>query len=61
MAQFYEIVIFTAALPEYANFILDIIDKSKIISYRLYREHTVQRANIYLKVFQAFFNIIFFF
>jgi CTD small phosphatase-like protein 2 len=50
MAKFYEVVIFTAALPDYANFILDIIDKWGSISYRLYREHTVQRGNYYLKV-----------
>jgi CTD small phosphatase-like protein 2 len=36
-SKFYEIVIFTAALPAYADFILNIIDKQKVISHRLYR------------------------
>lgn len=42
-SKYYEVVIFTAALPDYANFILDIIDKKNSISYKLYREHTTQR------------------
>ena len=42
-SKYYEVVIFTAALPDYANFILDIIDKKNSISYKLYREHTIQR------------------
>lgn len=50
MSKFYEIVIFTAALPDYANFILDKIDLNKVISYKLYREHTMQKGNIHLKV-----------
>ncbi|KRX06617.1 HAD-like domain [Pseudocohnilembus persalinus] len=39
MSLYYEIVIFTAALQEYADFILDIIDTQKVISHRLYRQH----------------------
>ena len=38
MAKYYEIVIFTASLPGYADFILDLIDPEKHISYRLYRD-----------------------
>ncbi|EGR26975.1 NLI interacting factor-like phosphatase family protein, putative [Ichthyophthirius multifiliis] len=49
MAQYYEIVIFTAALSEYANFILDIIDSKQIISYKLYRQHTALHENSYVK------------
>ena len=40
MAKHYEVVIFTAAVKEYADNILDSIDEKKRISYRLYREHT---------------------
>ena len=41
MSKFYEIVIFTAALKDYADSILDILDpKKKYIRYRLYRQHT---------------------
>ena len=41
MAKVFEIVIFTAALKDYADSILDILDPNKIlINYRLYRHHT---------------------
>lgn len=40
MSQEYELVIFTAAVKEYADSILDSIDKKGLISHRLYREHT---------------------
>ena len=40
MAKHYEIVIFTAAVKQYADTILDSIDGKKRIAYRLYREHT---------------------
>ena len=41
MSEIYEIVIFTAATKEYADSILDIIDpEKKLISQRLYRQHT---------------------
>lgn len=39
MSEFYEVVIFTAALKDYADFILNIIDVKKIIKHRLYRQH----------------------
>lgn len=41
MAEYYEVVIFTAALQDYADFILDIIDTKKSISHKFYRHHTV--------------------
>ena len=50
MSKYYEVVIFTAAMPDYANFILDLIDKKKVISYKLYREHTYVKDNIHIKV-----------
>ena len=51
MAKHYEIVIFTAALQDYADYILDILDENKnLISYRLYRKHTVHNGSIYVKV-----------
>ena len=40
MTKHYQIVIFTAAVKEYADNILDSIDPQKRITHRLYREHT---------------------
>ena len=41
MGKIFEIVIFTAALKDYADSILDVLDPNKIlINYRLYRHHT---------------------
>jgi len=40
MAKFYEIVIFTAALQDYADQVIDQIDVNRNIKYRLYRQHT---------------------
>ena len=39
MSEIYELVVFTAGTQDYADAILDIIDESKLISHRLYRQH----------------------
>ncbi|CAD8044223.1 unnamed protein product [Paramecium primaurelia] len=52
MSKFYEIVIFTAAQQDYADFILDLIDEDKVISHRLYRQHTTLVKNTYVKDIQ---------
>ncbi|KAM3140830.1 hypothetical protein pb186bvf_007057 [Paramecium bursaria] len=49
ISQYYEIVIFTAAMPDYANFIIDILDEGQKVAARLYREHTVLKDNVYIK------------
>ena len=50
LSKYYEIVIFTASVHEYADLILNEIDKNKKwISHRLYREHTTVIQNTYLK------------
>lgn len=67
MKEFYEIVVFTAATQDYADWILDVIDQKKCISHRLYRDHTMTRGThclkvyifIFLKYFFFFFIIIF--
>ena len=44
VSQFYEIIIFTAGVKEYAKIVLDIIENrigKKIFDYRLYRENTI--------------------
>ena len=50
MGKYYEVVIFTAALEDYADFILEIIDSKKNITHKLYRHHTVPFGNSYVKV-----------
>lgn len=40
MAKYYELVIFTAALQDYADSILNPMDKLGSISHRLYRDST---------------------
>ena len=39
LSPYYEIVIFTAALKEYADYFVQRIDHKKVISYILHREH----------------------
>ena len=49
MAQYYELVIFTAGLKEYADWILDDFDKLRCIRYRLYRNSCKFRKGVYVK------------
>lgn len=49
MAKYYEIVIFTAALQDYADQVIDQIDVNKNIKYRLYRQHTSQNGPFLVK------------
>ncbi|KAL4511843.1 hypothetical protein ABPG72_012688 [Tetrahymena utriculariae] len=49
LSEYYEIVIFTAAIKDYADFILDVIDTTKAISHRLYRQHTDRNGRCYVK------------
>lgn len=50
LAPFYEIIIFTAAVKDYADNLLDSIDKEKQwIKYRLYRQHTTVMNNANVK------------
>ena len=50
MSKYYEIVIFTASVKDYADTILNQLDpEKKYISYRLYREHTTVLKRTYLK------------
>jgi|JI9StandDraft_1071089.scaffolds.fasta_scaffold119928_3 TFIIF-interacting CTD phosphatase-like protein len=52
MSQHYELVIFTAGIPDLANKVIDKIDPEGLIKHRIFREHCieVQFSNrIYLK------------
>ena len=39
MGKYFELVIFTSAEEEYANIVLEEIDKNKVITHKLYRRH----------------------
>ena len=49
LAKYYEIVIFTAALQKYADVVINSIDPNNVISYRLYRQHTISIGNSNVK------------
>ena len=53
VSEFYELIIFTAGLKEYAKIVLDLIENrfgKKIFDYRLYREHTEPNdEGVYIK------------
>lgn len=49
LSFYYEIVVFTAALQDYADWILNQIDQHNCISHRLYRQHTKRLTDYALK------------
>ena len=49
VSKFFEIVVFTAALQDYADWVLDQIDPDKYIKHRLYRQHARQCGINYVK------------
>ena len=49
MYHLFELVIFTASIPDYANPLLNKLDPRKRISYRLFREHCTSTGNLFIK------------
>ncbi len=49
MARYYEIVIFTAGLQDYADWVLDNIDPNGHVKHRLYRQHAVLEGTTRVK------------
>lgn len=49
ISEYFEIVIFTAALQDYADWVLNQIDSDGFISFRLYRQHAINAGNYYIK------------
>jgi len=49
MAQHYEVVVFTAAMQDYADWVLDQIDPHRYVKHRLYRQHAMKRETSYIK------------
>lgn len=49
MSKYYEIFVFTASLKEYANPVIDILDKFKTVKKRLFREHCSNYSGMLIK------------
>ena len=49
VSKYFELVIFTASLSNYASPLIDIIDPQKLCSFRLYREHCTYVNGLYVK------------
>lgn len=49
LSKSYEIVIFTAASKKYADWVIDNLDTSKVVSKRLYRHDTTMKETTHLK------------
>lgn len=49
MSNYYEIIVYTAAVQEYADKVIDYIDKTKVISRRLYRSDCYRLNNGFYK------------
>lgn len=49
MSKFFEVAVFTAGLKDYADWIINDLDKQGFISHRLYRDHTRHKNGVYIK------------
>ena len=50
MDKYYELIIFTGSIEDYANLLIDAIEENKIyFEHRLFREHMVIIDNEYVK------------
>ena len=49
LSNIFEIITFTASISQYASPLLDQLDKYKIVSYRLFRQHCKYENGIYIK------------
>ena len=49
MGELYEVVVFTASLAKYADPVLDLLDKHKVVRWRLFREHCQNYKGTYVK------------
>eukprot|EP00904_Undaria_pinnatifida_P000464 jgi/Undpi1/10418/HiC_scaffold_29.g12868.m1 len=49
MAKVYEVIVFTASLPQYANPLLDLLDPNGTITSRLFREHCTFHEGYFVK------------
>jgi len=49
MSALYDIIVFTASLSNYADPLLDLLDKHKVVQHRLFREACVRHEGNYVK------------
>ena len=49
MSSYYEIIIYTASISDYASKLLDELDKYKVVSKRYYRNNCIYNKGIYIK------------
>jgi RNA polymerase II subunit A small phosphatase-like protein len=49
LSKCYELVIYTASLSKYADPLMDILDKKKLVDARLFREHCTSIQGVYVK------------
>jgi carboxy-terminal domain RNA polymerase II polypeptide A small phosphatase len=49
VAEWFEVVVFTASLALYANPVMDLLDPNRVVHERLYREHCVLIGGCYVK------------
>lgn len=49
VGEIYEVVVFTASLSKYADPVLDMLDKYKVIKHRLFRESCYNHNGNYVK------------
>jgi len=49
VAKMYEVVVYTASMAKYANPLLDELDKSSTVGFRLFREACTRHASGYVK------------
>lgn len=49
MNKYYEIVIFTAAIQDYADWAINQFDPNGCVKYRLYRQHALPCGSVYIK------------
>mmetsp|Transcript_1503 Transcript_1503/g.2259 ORF Transcript_1503/g.2259 Transcript_1503/m.2259 type:complete len:442 (+) Transcript_1503:122-1447(+) len=49
VGKLFEVVIFTASLPKYANPLIDQLDKTNTVKKRLFREHCIMHGSYFIK------------